>query len=116
MQKTGLWLGVVAAVLASGMGAAQALDLPPGPNRDLVVRECQACHSLDMVAASNETREVWNTLLDFDDQLRIAREPARPRWRFRLPFDRASASSRPCSCLGEGGAGWLRLCSPLPTR
>jgi hypothetical protein len=64
MQKTGLWLGVVAAVLASGMGAARALDLPPGPNRDLVARECQACHSLDMVAASNETREVWNTLLD----------------------------------------------------
>jgi hypothetical protein len=64
MQKAGLWLGVVAAVLASGMGPLRALDLPPGPNRDLVVRECQACHSLDMVADSNETREVWNTFLD----------------------------------------------------
>jgi competence protein ComEA len=64
MRRAGLWLGIVAGGLMLGMGAAGALDLPPGPNRDLVVHECQACHSLDMVAASNETKETWNILLD----------------------------------------------------
>ena len=44
--------------------AAQAAELPPGPNRELVARACQACHNLDAVVASNETRETWNTLLD----------------------------------------------------
>ena len=63
MQAVGVGWGVVCG-LALGVSGAGALELPPGPNRDLVVRECQACHSLDMVAASNETKEVWNTLLD----------------------------------------------------
>ncbi len=54
-------LGVVFFMLGA---AAQAAELPPGPNRELVARECQACHDLDMVVASNETRETWNTLLD----------------------------------------------------
>jgi competence protein ComEA len=63
MRAVGVGWGVVCG-LALGVSGAGALDLPPGPNRDLVVRECQACHSLDMVAASNETKEVWNTLLD----------------------------------------------------
>jgi hypothetical protein len=64
MREAGLWLGAVAAGLAFGAGAAGAVELPPGPNRDLVMRECQACHGLEMVVESNETREVWNTLLD----------------------------------------------------
>jgi hypothetical protein len=63
MRAVGVVWGVVCG-LALGVSGARALDLPPGPNRDLVVRECQACHSLDMVAVSNETKEVWNTLLD----------------------------------------------------
>ena len=46
------------------LGAALAAELPPGPNRELVARECQACHNLDAVVASNETRETWNTLLE----------------------------------------------------
>jgi competence protein ComEA len=63
MQAVGVGCGVVCG-LALGVCAAGAFDLPPGPNRDLVVRECQACHDLDRVAASNETKEVWNALLD----------------------------------------------------
>jgi hypothetical protein len=53
-----------AGCLMLGVSGAGALDLPPGPNRDIVTRECQACHSLDMVAATNETREIWNNLLN----------------------------------------------------
>jgi hypothetical protein len=63
MRAVGVGWGVVCG-LALGVSGAGALEVPPGPNRDLVARECQACHSLDMVAASNETKEVWNTLLD----------------------------------------------------
>jgi mono/diheme cytochrome c family protein len=47
-----------------GVSGAGAVDLPPGPNRELVLRECQACHGLEMFADDHETREVWNTLLD----------------------------------------------------
>jgi hypothetical protein len=54
-------LGAVFFVLGA---AAQAAELPPGPNRELVARECQACHDLDAVVASSGTRETWNTLLD----------------------------------------------------
>ena len=64
MRRAGLGLGVVAGALVLGMGAAGAVDLPPGPNRDLVLHECQACHGLEMIVESNETKEVWNTLLD----------------------------------------------------
>ncbi len=53
-----------AGLLVLGSGVAGAAELPPGPNRELVAHTCTACHDLDMVAASNETREVWNTLLD----------------------------------------------------
>jgi hypothetical protein len=63
MQAVGLGWGVVCG-LALGVSGAGASDLPPGPNRDLVARECQACHDLDRVADSNETKEVWNNLLD----------------------------------------------------
>jgi mono/diheme cytochrome c family protein len=54
----------LAAVFFMLGAAAQAAELPPGPNRELVARECQACHNLDAVVASNETRETWNILLD----------------------------------------------------
>ena len=44
-----------------GAAAAQLRDLPPGPNRDLVSRACQACHDLAMVvAATGLTREGWD--------------------------------------------------------
>jgi hypothetical protein len=64
MRRTGLLLGAVGVVSVLGASTAGAVDLPPGPNRELVLNTCQACHTLDMVVESNETREVWNTLLD----------------------------------------------------
>jgi competence protein ComEA len=63
MRAARVGLGVVGG-LVLGISAAGAIDLPPGPNRELVVRECQACHSLDMVAATNESREIWTNLLN----------------------------------------------------
>lgn len=56
-------LSISAAIL--GTAVAQPRDLPPGPNRDLVSRACQACHDLAMVvAATGLTREGWNATID----------------------------------------------------
>jgi mono/diheme cytochrome c family protein len=55
--------GVVGVMLAAaGAGAG---ELPAGPGREIVARECQACHDLDMVfAAAGATRDDWNGALD----------------------------------------------------
>jgi cytochrome c5 len=57
--------GVLGATLALiDGGVAQRLELPTGPNRDLVSRECQACHDLGMVtAATGLTRDGWTNIL-----------------------------------------------------
>lgn len=53
-------VGVIAWILP-----AVAVELPPGPNRDLVVRECQACHDLDnLVEAAGASREDWNSSIE----------------------------------------------------
>ena len=57
--------GVLGATIAL-MGAAAALriELPAGPNREVVSRECQACHGLDMVVgAAGLSREGWTNIL-----------------------------------------------------
>lgn len=62
-------------VLSAGMGillaafvataTAAAAELPPGPNRDLVNRECQACHDIDMVVdAAGASRSDWSATLE----------------------------------------------------
>jgi len=65
MSGAGLSAGVLGAgFFMLGVAAASASELPPGPNREIVVRECQACHGLDMVAENTDTREVWDQLLN----------------------------------------------------
>jgi cytochrome c5 len=61
-----LLLGALSISVAMlGPAAAQLRDLPPGPNRDLVSRACQACHDLAMVvAATGLTREGWNATIE----------------------------------------------------
>jgi cytochrome c5 len=54
-----------AAVSILGTAAAQRPELPAGPNREVVSRECQACHDLSMVfAAAGMSREGWDALMD----------------------------------------------------
>lgn len=56
-------LGVGFATL--GAAAAQQIELPAGPNRDLVSHECQGCHDLGMVvAAAGLSRDGWNSTID----------------------------------------------------
>ena len=66
MTRAKLSFGVLGAtVLMLGTAAAQGIVLPAGPNREVVSRECQACHDLDMVVGSTGlTREGWNGILD----------------------------------------------------
>jgi hypothetical protein len=57
--------GVGAVLLTMGVAGAQGLTLPAGPDRDLVSRECQACHDLSMVlAATGLTRDGWNATIE----------------------------------------------------
>jgi mono/diheme cytochrome c family protein len=65
MRGARLWLGSLGiAVFTLGTAAVQATELPAGANRDLVARECQACHDLDRVVDTHESREIWINLLD----------------------------------------------------
>lgn len=56
---------LVAGLLAPAANAAGKIELPPGPNRDLVYGTCQACHDLQYVKESaGVPRESWDELLD----------------------------------------------------
>jgi hypothetical protein len=53
-----LFTSITVGLLTVVPAAPQGLTLPAGPDRDLVSRECQACHDLSMVLAANGlTRE-----------------------------------------------------------
>jgi cytochrome c5 len=47
-----LLVGVATSFLAAATAGAQGLELPAGPDRDLVSRACQACHDLSMLLAA----------------------------------------------------------------
>jgi hypothetical protein len=62
MKSLRLVFGVGACVLSVGAGA---VELPAGPNKDVVARACSACHDLDMVYdAAGQTREGWNGTIE----------------------------------------------------
>ena len=66
MSRVKMLFGVAGAtVLMLGAVAAQPIELPAGPDRDVVSRECQACHDLAMVVGSTGlTREGWSSVID----------------------------------------------------
>jgi hypothetical protein len=53
-----------AGFLLLGIGMGQATELPPGPNRELVDRECQSCHDANMFVSTNRSRDGWNSVID----------------------------------------------------
>lgn len=60
----GLTLAAAGAALLLSY-AAVAVELPEGPNRDVVVRACGACHDLEMVFdAAGQDREGWNGTIE----------------------------------------------------
>jgi len=47
------------------VGVVRADDvLPNGPGKELVVKRCGACHSPQIVAGEDETRDQWNDTLN----------------------------------------------------
>ena len=63
MPKARLLFGVIGATLIIiGARAVAQSELPEGPNRDVVARECQVCHGLHLITAGR-TREQWSALL-----------------------------------------------------
>ena len=63
MNQARLVFGMIgASLLCAGAGA---VELPAGPNKDVVARACGSCHDLDMVFdAAGQTREGWNGTIE----------------------------------------------------
>jgi hypothetical protein len=56
--------GVLVGSIVLGVTAARTAELPPGLHRDVVARECAACHDLDKVVATRRSRRDWDRLLN----------------------------------------------------
>jgi|GraSoiStandDraft_5_1057265.scaffolds.fasta_scaffold204630_1 hypothetical protein len=66
MRGARFWIvgALGAGLLGSGTSAGRADELPPGPNREVVERECQACHDANYFASTNRDRESWNSVIE----------------------------------------------------
>jgi hypothetical protein len=66
MKRAQLLFGVVGAtLLALGGRAISQVELPAGPNRDVVYRKCASCHDLqNLVDTKGLSRENWNGTID----------------------------------------------------
>ena len=63
MNKAGPMLAIIGASLVPA--GAGAVELPAGPNKDIVAHACGSCHDLDMVyEAAGQTREGWNGTIE----------------------------------------------------
>lgn len=58
-------LPAIVLALALSAGNAAAIELPPGPGRDLVYGKCRTCHDLQyLVDSAGVDESTWNGLLD----------------------------------------------------
>lgn len=63
MRKAKVIFGMIGAGFVSF--SASAVELPAGPNKEVVTRACSSCHDLDMVFdAAGQTREGWNGTIE----------------------------------------------------
>jgi competence protein ComEA len=63
----GIVVALSAAALASALSAAQSVDssaLPPGEDRELLVRVCGDCHGLENVTSQRRTQAEWRGVVD----------------------------------------------------
>jgi mono/diheme cytochrome c family protein len=64
MRPGALLLSVAMGMFAAGVVASDRIELPPGPNRDLVYARCRVCHDLQYVVDSaGITRDNWVALI-----------------------------------------------------
>ncbi len=66
MRGTSLIAGAAGCILfAAGAYAQDNLQLPPGPNRELVYGQCRTCHDLQyLIESAGVPRDTWNELID----------------------------------------------------
>ena len=79
IRRMGLWLGIgiLGLVAAAGMAAADEIQLPPGPNRELVYGACRTCHDLGyLVESAGIGREDWDSLINGMRQYGLRIPPA----------------------------------------
>jgi hypothetical protein len=63
MRKAKVIFGILGAGFLTG--GASAVELPAGPNKEVVAHACGSCHDLDMVFdAAGQTREGWNGTIE----------------------------------------------------
>jgi mono/diheme cytochrome c family protein len=117
MKGASLIAGAVGGVLFATAAAADNLDLPPGPGRDLVYGQCRTCHDLQyLVESAGVPRSTWNDLLDSMKQygLRLA-----PDQRAKIldylgtylgpnPPPKSAAAARPAAAQKIDGAEVFR--------
>jgi hypothetical protein len=66
MRRAWLLFGVVGATLVGlGSPALAQSELPEGPNRDVVMRECTVCHGHELILGRRgNTLEEWVTVIE----------------------------------------------------
>lgn len=57
-------LVLVLACQIAGSGESQAQQLPPGPQRNLVLKECTTCHEVPFFGGLRKGREGWRHVMD----------------------------------------------------
>lgn len=70
LSTRAMFLGIVLGAALSGhVGASEEGEvrdgLQPGPNQDLVVQNCTACHSGRPIAQAELTRSQWDDVIDW---------------------------------------------------
>lgn len=76
MAAVGMLLTTV--FCAAEARAADSIELPPGPNRDLVYGSCRTCHDLQyLVESAGITRDDWKDLIDSMRQYGLRIPPER---------------------------------------
>lgn len=66
MKRWPMFLTIGIALLAPAGLAAQSDDdpLPPGPDKDKLVKLCVGCHEMDLVVARRHTRAEWEGVME----------------------------------------------------
>lgn len=65
------------AAAAAATGAADAVELPPGANRDLVAGVCGACHDVQyLVESAGIGRDAWSSVINGMRQFGLKLQPA----------------------------------------
>jgi mono/diheme cytochrome c family protein len=122
MRRTSLIAGAVGCILfAAGAYAQDNLQLPPGPNRELVYGQCRTCHDLQyLIESAGVPRDTWSDLLDSMKQygLRIS-----PEQRAKIldylgtylgpnPPPKTAAAAPATPAKVDGGAVFKDQCAP----